>query len=112
MNNDNNQTTRVKKYEDLRNEIKNMDDNVGKKDKSVKKTTSSMITIPINNSEGIDTTAIDVSSSSEDNKKAEVVPIFKSYQTKKIVVTILYILVALGILCFVIALIIWMVKTL
>lgn len=112
MNNDSNQTTRVKKYEDLRNEIKSMDDNVEKKGKKIKKITTSMTTIPINNSEGIDTTAIDVSSSNDDNKKAEVVPIFKSYQTKKIVVTILYILAALGILCFVIALIIWMVKTL
>jgi cadmium resistance protein CadD (predicted permease) len=112
MNNDNNQTTRVKKYEDLRNEIKNMDESGVKKGKSVKKTTSATTTIPINNNEGIDTVAINTTVDSKDNKKVETVPIFKSYQTKKIIVTVLYILAALGILCLVIALIIWMVKTL
>jgi|SRR5574344_9082 hypothetical protein len=114
MNNDNNQTTRVKKYEDLRNEISKMDDKGQKEKKSSAKrnTISTTTTIPINNNEGIDTEAIEKTAPESKDTKVAAAPIFKSYQTKKIIITSLYILAAVGILCLVIALIVWMVNTL
>jgi len=113
MNKDNNATTRVKKYEDLRKEISLMnEENKKSKNSGSKRTISITTTIPINNNDGIDTEAITKVAPTSKEVKVTPAPIFKSYQTKKIIVTSLYIVAAIGILCLVIALIVWMVNSL
>jgi hypothetical protein len=115
MKQDKDATTRVAKYSELREEIKNMADTTSinkgksKKDQDYAPTR----TIPINNNEMIDTKALDIEEGIESRKKQfKDAPIFKSYQNKKLLITILYCLIGAIVLGLLIWLIVWMSKTL
>lgn len=108
-------TTRIAKYNKLREEIKNMPgdgDFDGGKAKSAKERAATQ-TIPINNNEMFDTTPLNI----EKDKKSKDsnfkdAPIFKKYQSNKTLLMILYGVLAFVVLCVLIALIVWMAKTL
>ncbi len=108
-------TTRVAKYSELREEIKKMPGTTsinkgkGKNEQEYAPTR----TIPINNNEMIDTQALDIDEGAESRRKQfKDAPIFKSYQNKKLLITILYCLIGAIILGLLIWLIVWMSKTL
>lgn len=113
MKQDNNATTRVKKYSELREDIKNSKEtsSLGQnKNADFLKTK----TIPLNNNEAMDTETIEIRGSREqcDEKKVKNAEVFKSYQQKKIISIALYILGALVVLVLVILLIVWMINRL
>lgn len=110
MKQENDATTRVKKYSELRKDIKNMTDtgsfttHKGNKDEDYAPTR----TIPINNNEMMDTEALDMDdNSNHGDKKFKDAPIFKSYQKKKLFITILYCVAGAIVLGLLIWLIVW-----
>jgi len=107
MNKDNNNaTTRIKKYEDLREEISKLDSDSTsfKGEKKNKNNYSSTVTVPINNNDSMETKNIEV----VPNKKTRNAPIFQSYQKKNIIRIALYALAALIVLAIVVWFIVWM----
>ena len=106
-------TTRVAKYSELRNEIKNMPDDGsfndvnGKNNRNYTKTQ----TIPINNQEMFETSPLNIEEKGK-NKKFNNAEVFKKYKFNKHLVTLLYVLIGVAVLVLLICLIVWMAKTL
>lgn len=108
-------TTRVAKYSELREEIRNMPGttSINKEKGKNKVEYTATTTIPINNNEMIDTQALNIEDGTSSRKKQfKDAPIFRSYQTKKVFITILYCVIGAVILGLLIWLIVWMSKTL
>lgn len=107
-------TTRIAKYSELREEIKNMPGTTSleKEKGNNKEEYAATRTIPINNNEMIDTQALDINDGASKRKQFKDAPIFKSYQKKKLFVTILFCLIGVVILALLIWLIVWMITSL
>ena len=107
-------TTRIAKYSELREEIKNMPGttSIDKEKGKNKEEYAATRTIPINNNEMIETQALDINDGSNKRKQFKDAPIFKSYQNKKLLITILYCLIGAVILGLLIWLIVWMSRSL
>lgn len=97
MKNTNEETTRLKKYEDLRKEIQENNDSV--KEKGYKTDT---VTIPINNNYSLDTSSIE----SKNEKNSKEAKVFRHYKFKKALTICGYGLIALAIIAVVILVIV------
>lgn len=107
----NDATTRIKKYEELRKDITSMEETSLENSKKSKQYTST-ITIPINNNDSIETENIE---KIDDLKKSKNVrfkeaEVYSAYKRKKIITMAIYIAIALAILTLVVWLIVFMVN--